>query len=222
MAVVPIGTGLRLLAREDPGRAALTCEGTTVTRAQLDSRTNRLARAYEALGVTPGALVTIGLPNGIEFYEAAIATWKLGATPQPVSWRLPQRELREIIRLADPVLVVGVADAEGRASVPAGFQPDPALSAEPLPDRVAPSLKAMTTGGSTGRPKLTIVADRGEFDTGRRPLGMQPHQVNLVCGPLYHNSPFASTLGLFVGQHLVVLRKFDAALGRERGQGILR
>ena len=27
------------------------------------------------------SFVTIGLPNGIEWFEAAIAVWKLGATP---------------------------------------------------------------------------------------------------------------------------------------------
>ena len=50
----------------------------TARWAELDARTNRLARAYRDLGVTPNSFVTIGLPNGLEFFEAVLAAWKLG------------------------------------------------------------------------------------------------------------------------------------------------
>ena len=83
MAEMSIGAAVGWLAERDPDRAAITHEGVTVTRSELDRRTNRLARAYADLGVKQDDLVTVGLPNGIEFYEACIATWKLGATPQP-------------------------------------------------------------------------------------------------------------------------------------------
>jgi bile acid-coenzyme A ligase len=208
MPLQPIGRLLADLAEADPDRPAITCGALTSSRWELDRRTNRLARAYAALGVGEGDLVTIGLPNGIEFYEAAIAAWKLGATPQPVSWRLPERERREIVELADPALVVGL-DLPGRRSVPASFEPDPGLADGPLPDRVAPSWRAMTSGGSTGRPKLIVSGEAGEFDTDRRPYLMQPHQVRLVTGPLYHTVQFSSMLGLFLGQHVVVLERFD-------------
>ncbi|MGI8794914.1 MAG: AMP-binding protein, partial [Acidimicrobiales bacterium] len=106
-----------------------TGEETTISRGELERRSNRLARAYEALGVGQDDLVTIGLPNGIEFYTAALAIWKLGATPQPISYRLPDRERRAIIDLADPPLVVGVEPGlhGNSATVPAGFAPDPSL-----------------------------------------------------------------------------------------------
>lgn len=210
MSLIPIGRRLADLAHVDPHRPAITCADRTVTREVLHRRTNRLARAYASLGVKAGDLVTIGLPNGIEFYEAAIAAWKLGATPQPVSWRLPPLERQQIVELANPALIVGVDDLPPeRVALRQGFEPRTSLSDEDLPEAVAPSMKAMTSGGSTGRPKLIVVAERGEVDPDRRPLGMQPHQTQLVCGPLYHNAPFASTLGLFVGQHLVVLERFE-------------
>jgi len=56
-----------------PGRVAIDHEGASVTWAEFEERTNRLARAYEALGVGQDDFVTIGLPNGIEFIEAARA-----------------------------------------------------------------------------------------------------------------------------------------------------
>src|SRR5687768_7295405 len=205
MAVMPIGAAIRWQAERDPDRPAITEAGTdrTVTRLELERRTNKLARTYERLGVREGDFVTIGLPNGIDFYEAAIAAWKLGATPQPVSYRLPQRERDEIVALANPSLVV-------TEPIPA----DEDASDEPiLPDRTAPSYKAPTSGGSTGRPKLIVSGQPGVTDP-EAPggFGMDPDGVQLVPGPLYHNAPFMFSMsGLFKGQHLIVLPRFDAS-----------
>src|SRR5262249_5030154 len=112
MSETALGTVVGNLARVAARRAALTCGTDTVSWAALEARTNRLARAYRELGVTPGSFVTIGLPNGIEFFESVLAVWKLGATPQPISSRLPAAERRAIIDLANPSLVVGVEPAE--------------------------------------------------------------------------------------------------------------
>ena len=60
------------LATADPEAPAITCAGASVSRRQLEQRTNRLARAYQQLGVTPDSFVTIGLPNTVQFLEAAI------------------------------------------------------------------------------------------------------------------------------------------------------
>ena len=211
MALMPIGAAIRWLAERDPGRPSITqvpvpsaeIERRTITRVELELHTNRLARTYERLGVREGDFVTIGLPNGIEFFEACIATWKLGAIPQPVSYRLPQRERDEIVELAKPALVVAeVIDADHDAS-------DEPL----LPHRTSPSLKAPTSGGSTGRPKIIVAGSPGVCDPeGAGTFGAQPNGTQLVPGPLYHNGPFVfSTGGLFIGQHLVVMPRFDAA-----------
>ena len=64
-------------------------------------RSNRLARAYQELGVTQGSLVTVALPNSVEFYEAAVAAWKLGACPLPLSPKATLPEQRRIAGLAD-------------------------------------------------------------------------------------------------------------------------
>jgi bile acid-coenzyme A ligase len=214
MATISYGRAITRLAESDPDRPAVTCEGASVSRRELDLRTNRLARAYEALGIRQGDLVTIALPNGIEFYEAAVATWKLGATPQPVSWRLPQREREAIVELADARLVVG-ADAAAhpnRQVVPAGFEPDASLGDGELPDRVAPTWKAPTSGGSTGRPKLILSGDPGVLDPDGVPALLTGRDgCHVVPGPLYHNAPFTSSMqGLLNGNHIVVLPKFDA------------
>ena len=96
-------------AEIQPDRVAIDHEGASVTWAEFEARTNRLARAYEALGVGQDQFVTIALPNGIEFIEACFATWKLGATPQPISAKLPKLERDQIVELGQPALVVGWA-----------------------------------------------------------------------------------------------------------------
>lgn len=211
----PLGQSLSELAAEQPDAPAITCEGRTITRRELDLRSNRLARAYAALGVRQGDLVSILVPNSIEWYEAAIATWKLGAIPQPLSPRLPARERDQVLALAPRALVVGVPPGETVAapSVPLGFEPDASVSAEPLPPAVSPSYKAPTSGGSTGVPKL-IVAGQSSLlprEAGKAFL-LEEGDIQLITGPLYHSTPLTlSPLGLLLGHHLVVMPRFDAA-----------
>ena len=210
MTMMSIGRIFNWHATQMPSRPAVTGDGRTLSWLELDARTNRLARAYQRLGVRPDDLVTIALPNGIEFFEAAIATWKLGAIPQPVSHRLPQIERAAIVELANAKLVVG-ALAGSRTSVPANFLPDQNYSDVPLPDRIATHWKAPTSGGSTGRPKLILSGFPGQFDPGASVYRMLPNRTHLVPGPLYHNAPFSlSCRALMLGNHVVVMPKFDA------------
>src|ERR1700694_3645656 len=116
-----MGRAIGWLAQSDPDRPAITCERRTVSRLELERRTNQLARAYAGMGVGQGDFVTIALPNSIEFYEATIAAWKLGAVPQPVSARLPDVERAAIVELAEPALVIGApSGATGAPSIEAG------------------------------------------------------------------------------------------------------
>ncbi|HUJ76951.1 MAG TPA: AMP-binding protein, partial [bacterium] len=213
MAILSIPRLIAELAARDPGRPAITFEGRTITRQELDAASNRLARAYAQAGVGQDGMVSIALPNGIEFYLACLAAWKLGATPQPVSSRLPRPELEAIVELANPALVVGAPAGwfPGRPQLPAGYEPPPGFSDAPLPDRVARAWKAPTSGGSTGRPKIIVSGAPAEFDTDELPLEMLPDRTQLVPGPLYHNGPFIFSMrGLLLGHHLVVLPRFDA------------
>lgn len=229
MAIVSIMQALADKAAENPDRPAITCGNESATRRELESRTNRLARAFAELGVTHGSFVTVALPNSVAFYEACIAAWKLGAIPQPVSYRLPDRERQAIVELADSSLVVGVeASAHpNRRTVPVGFEPDASIDDGPLPDTTAPAMKAPTSGGSTGRPKLIVAGDPGVVSVGAPGMGQRVDGVVCIPGPLYHNAPFSFGAGsLFHGNHLVILPNFDAeatlaAIERHRADWIL-
>ena len=120
--IVSIGARLRELAAERPDRPAATDQHRTITWAELERRTNRIARGLEAAGVKLGDLVTIGLPNSVDFIEACYGLWKVGATPQPISHRLPTAEAVAVMDLAEtPILIAGdgVASDKPRHDVPA-------------------------------------------------------------------------------------------------------
>jgi bile acid-coenzyme A ligase len=203
------------LADADPDRLAVTCGEASLTRRQLEDQATALARDLAARGVTTGAMVTFALPNSVEWFVAAVASWKLGAIPQPVGAHLPLPELRAIIDLADPAVVIGTPEeaAGGRPWLPVGYRPEPAPpNARPLPDAVSPSWKAPTSGGSTGRPKLIVSGEPALVDPdGPSPLRFVPRTRLVMPGPLYHNGPIVwSCAALLQGGHVALLPRFDA------------
>lgn len=216
---IPMGDLPSHHAARDAARPALTQDGTTVSWGELGRRVNRRARLLAAKGVGAGDFVTIALPNGIEFFETSFAIWKLGATPNVVSSRLPDIELRAIVELARPSLVIGPDPARlpGWNVLETGHMPDPGISDDALPSKVAPFWKAMTSGGSTGRPKIIVDHKPAAWDPAAGVLGMQPGDVLLNPGPLYHNAPFSLMhAGLFVGGHVVNMARFDPAQALEQ------
>lgn len=213
MQPISLSRVLAYWAARQPDAAAVTHENRSLSWAELEARSNRLARAYADRGVGPDDFVTIALPNGIAFFEATFATWKLGATPQPVSAKLPAAELHRLLEVGQPTLVVGVdAGAHPEANtLPPDFEADPSLSDAPLPERTASSFKAMTSGGSTGRPKLIVSKLPAVWDPDLPYLNFGQRGAMLIPGPLYHNGPFSwAVIGLFKGNHVVVSSRFDA------------
>ena len=192
---------------------AVTIGDQTMSWAELEARANQRAREYTRRGVGHGDLVTVALPNDFGFYETTFALWKLGAVPNVVSPKLPAPELAAIIELARPSLVI-VDQAEvpnGVATYRLADHSHRDQSTEPVASRVSPHWKAMTSGGSTGRPKIIIDHQSGERDPGESSLGMPVGATVLNPGPLYHNAPFSGMhLALFTGGHVVDMVRFDA------------
>ncbi len=213
MDMVPYGRRLTVLAEDDPDRPAITCAEQSLTRGELESAANRLARDLAAGGTELGDMVTVALPNSTEWYVAVAACWKIGAIPQPVPAHLPERELQAILDLANPSVVIGVAPelAPGRRTLPTGYRPDPGLSDSPLPDVTSPAWKAPTSGGSTGRPKLIVSGDPALYDQDAPPLFGMAGGCMVVPAPLYHNGPIVWSCAAWLGgSHVVVLPRFDA------------
>jgi len=210
-SLVPFGAAVRIVAGRTPDGIAITeverDGASSITWSELEARTNQMARTFEGLGVREGSFVSVGLPNGIDFLVACVAAWKCGATPQILSYQLSLREREEILALAKPALTV--------------FEPialDPAVSSKPLwPDRIAPSWKAPTSGGSTGRPKIVVSSEPALIDPSQSPgFRAGTASTHLVAGPLYHNGPFYfAAKGLLTGSQLVIMKRFSAPLALE-------
>jgi bile acid-coenzyme A ligase len=229
-----MGSLLRRQAEGRPDDPALTVTGggvddEVVTFAKLHRRSDAAALAIVERGVEVGDMVTIALPNSVEFIVAAFAGIKAGATVQPASHRLPLAERRGIVDLADSRLVIGAKpdDHPGRDCIVDLAELDPTSGAPP-PDRVSPTWKATTSGGSTGRPKLIVTTTPGALDPEAKPDYLLPKdETVLIPGPLFHTAPFTmSLLGILHGNHVVLQRRFDAAevvalIGRHRPSFLL-
>lgn len=210
--LVSLGAQLGRIAAAKGGEIAVTFEDETITWGDLHRRSNRLARALTAKGVKAGDLITIALPNGIGFIEICYGLWKAGATPQPVSSRLPEAELKAIADLAGGPIIIGAPYDTGRPSVKVDELLALSGDDSDLPDVFSPSWKAPTSGGSTGRPKL-IVSGASSASTGLMGIVWRigPQDRVLMPGPLYHNGPLITTFAaLEVGASVVLMPKFDA------------
>jgi bile acid-coenzyme A ligase len=210
-----MGYALSWQAARDPDRPALTMGEKTYSRLELDKAANRLARALAELGVEKDDRVAVVLPTGPRHQITSFALWKLGATVMPMPPKLADQELKQIAEQGNPKLVIGVDPARlpGRMVVPAHFEPDAALSDEPMPEVVASIWKAATSGGSTGTPKI-IYENRSSLVHPLEPtpiLRMPTDDVILHPAGAYHNASFSQTnWGLCWGNHVLLMQRFDA------------
>ena len=198
-------------ARNAPSRAAVIVENVPVTYNELDARSNQRARMLMTHGVEYGDFVTVALPNGLEFYETVFAIWKLGAIPNIVSAKLARPEMEAILEIVRPKLFVGTPPRPNIPAIREGEGAAQSYSVEGLSEIVSPHWKAMTSGGSTGRPKVIVDAMPARWNPNEGFLGQRPGDVILNPGPLYHNAPFHCVhMGLCIGATIVEMRKFDA------------
>lgn len=189
-----------------------------VTFAELDAHTNRLARLLQARGASHGDFILISTPACSLMMQAAIAAWKIGAVPMPVSDRLVQSELDAIIEVGGPAVAI---DTTGRTmDIPRiahtrimQAEEVQGRSADPLPAVVPPQLKSPTSGGSTGRPKVIVsgaVGDPAAIALLGRVMGVPENDVCLITAALYHNASFSNALAaLTLGNTTVLMERFD-------------
>jgi len=183
-----------------------------ITWGELEDRSNRRAWAFKEQGVVPGDFVTLALPNGSDFYENLFALWKIGATPHVVSYRLPPSELMAIVSVAKPKLVIAYSEEliTSFGAKPADFGKDHG-NGNTHEEIIVPRWKAMSSGGSTGLPKIIIAPGPNAFDTEKKPpLHFPETGPILATGPVYHNMPLTVNIqALFEGHQVVGMTRFD-------------
>ena len=147
---------LRALAADDPDAPAVTCGDVTLSRAELDVASTRLARELQSYGIEEGSFVTVAVPNSVDWFVSYIACWKVGAIPQPVSAKLPGRELAAIVELAGSTVVIGAPDdafeqlPDSIVHLPLGHQPPPEFDDEALLRRRVAGVEGADVGWIDG------------------------------------------------------------------------
>ena len=178
----------------------------------LASRAAGRATALHRHGVRHDDLVALSLPNGTAFIELCFAIWQCGATPLPLSPRMPDSERRAVLELARPALHVADAPCPG-SDVPTVTTDQTDATAhqgwrEPKPSTC---WKACTSGGSTGRPKIIVDHRPAAFDPGADFVGIPRDGVVLNTAPSCHNGPFSViSIALFKGCRVIDMARFDA------------
>ena len=154
-------------AAQRPDAIALSCEGHTLSYAELNRRANQVARHLRRLGVGPEALVGLALERSLDLVVGLLGILKAGGAYLPIDLAYP-RERMEFM-LADAGARIVLTSAAARAQLPghAGttlcLDADwPTFAAEPDGDpewAAAPDDLAYViyTSGSTGQPKGCLV-----------------------------------------------------------------
>jgi long-chain acyl-CoA synthetase len=215
-----------LLARHPGDRPFLHYDGRTVSYAEMDARTDRVAAALRASGVRPGDRVALLDKNGPACLEVMFGAAKCGAAYTPLSWRLAVPELADILADSTPTaLLVGAEfagavpeiapdvpftvsldDYDGWVAAAAVSEPGP----PPAPEDMA---LLMYTSGTTGRPKGAVITHASLLDRmpeHGRAWGYDGTSVNLVAMPLFHIGGTGILLeGIVAGASTVLMREFD-------------
>jgi acyl-CoA synthetase (AMP-forming)/AMP-acid ligase II len=207
---------MSLRASERPTAIAMRFGDRITTYAELDARSNQVARALTAMGLRPGDRVAYLGKNSDRYFELLFGTAKANLIFVPANWRLAPPELTTILRDASPrVLFLGsgfdeaatsldVAGPEacilteggardGRGAGPSyaawrDAQPSDAVSAVIDPDDTA---LILYTSGTTGLPKGVEVTHRNMIVflasyAAADVTGLGPDQSTIVCLPPYH------------------------------------
>ncbi|MFF2546330.1 amino acid adenylation domain-containing protein, partial [Kitasatospora sp. NPDC058063] len=157
-------------AARTPDAVAVLSGGRQLTHAELDARTNRLARLLVRHGVGPERFVAVALPRTVDQMVVLLAVLKTGAAYVPLDPDYPADRVSYILQESSPAIVLtdrqfGMPDA----GAPVLYLDEALAAAEELPSGPLTGRKlhpanpayAIYTSGSTGRPKGVVIQRSG-------------------------------------------------------------
>ncbi len=156
-------------AARTPDALALVCGAERLTYAELDARSNRLARHLQGLGVGPDAIVGVCMARSVELVVALHAVLKAGGAYVPLDPEIPAQRLDYMI--ADigarvlltqsallPALQAGLTAPVHAVCVDGDWPAIAAHAADAVDSATTPRDLAYViyTSGSTGAPKAAM------------------------------------------------------------------
>jgi amino acid adenylation domain-containing protein len=162
---VPVHALVSAQAARTPDAIAVASGGESITYAELEARSNRLARRLVRLGIGRGARVAISMERSVALLVAMHGVWKAGAAYVPIDPAYPEE--RRAYMLDDCGAAVVLTDAASAAGLPATEAQTVVVDALDLSEEDASALEVSVDGddlayviytsGSTGRPKGVMV-----------------------------------------------------------------
>lgn len=212
--------------------------GSTMTYAELDLRSRKLARYLNANRITKGDHIAIMMANSQDYLTVCWAAQRLGLVYTPVNWHLTPPEIAYILENSEaealivsehvhPALEIISQNLRG---IVVGLTTGPSFGAfknlNHILDRVDDNSDLgyhegnimFYSSGTTGRPK-GITRKQGEIAWGnfapldlylRTTYGLDRDTVYLVPAPLYHAAALVWAMNVLRGGGtVVVMEKFD-------------
>jgi long-chain acyl-CoA synthetase len=227
---------LRTQARRNPDMEFVRFKDRTYTYGEFDARTDELAAGMAELGVKDGDVVSVFLPNCIEFLEAWWAILKAGGVLGPVNPAYTGPEAGYVIGHSEAVALV--TTGEGAKTVAPERDKLSALrnvitideggdlrldelagrgNGTPTPNRSLDDRAAILyTSGTTGKPKGAVLTHRNEIVNaamGGELLPLAPGDRVGMLLPLFHANAQVVTcvIPMMIGLTVVMWERFSAS-----------
>ena len=203
------------------------------TYKEFEAAIQRTARMLAARGVGKGDVVSLLLPNSVEYVIAYFACWQLGALAGPINSLLKSQETAYVISNSEakallvnseflPVVdtirdelpsLQAVINFDNEAEATSGYEEGPEPSAALDCDHEA---IIIYTSGTTGKPKGCLLTHGNVIANARQIsswLGFTQNDRLLTMMPLFHmNAVSVTTMSaLYAGGSSVVSAKFSAS-----------
>jgi len=193
-----------------PQEPALEWKGATYTFGEIDARSNRLARALQARGLSRGDRMAVYLANSLDFIDLFLAAVKLGVIFVPVNILYRERELSHILGDAEPKLFVTERELPALREEASGKSAE--LEQVPL-DGDSPAALVYTSG-TTGVSKGAILTHNNFAVNGANLLDawrISSTDRFLLALPLFHVHALGNGLHcwLFSGCRMRLLERFE-------------
>ena len=209
-------------------------DGRRFTFVEFDRAVNRTAELLKARGVGTGDVVSLLMPNSVEYIIAYFACWKLGAIAGPVNSLLKAQEISFVISDSETKVLLVHSDflptiENIRTELPGLgeviiFDDEAVATKDFTGDRLEASREInrdseaiiIYTSGTTGKPKGCLLTHGNLIANARQIshwLGFTKEDRLLTIMPLFHmNAVSVTTMSaLYAGGSTVVSPKFSAS-----------
>jgi long-chain acyl-CoA synthetase len=240
VADAPFTIAYQARQRPDAPAVIMGTSGETVTYAQLDERSNKLAHLLRARGLGHGDHIAVLMDNNARYLEVTWAAQRSGLYYTAMNSHLRAGEVQYILddcgatalvtspAMVDAVSALDLSAVPTRLCVGAGLpgfeRYDEAIAGQPsgpVADE-AEGREMLYSSGTTGKPKgvrkaipLTPPGDPGALPVmlamGMASRGLGPETVYLSPAPLYHSAPLVYCMSVHrLGATVVAMERFDA------------